>query len=164
MIFSAIDSLLRLVASIYLFITVISYISTLIKRRFLKLTGLSPASSPQTHCVLITGCDTGFGHILSKNLSKIGYHVVSACLTEEGVVSLTDVVMPVQCDVTVSQDVVKLISAVDEYCIKNNLKLWAVINNAGMLNIYICRYADSVTNVCVDCLNLFDYLAIFMRI
>ena len=32
--------------------------------------------------VLITGCDSGFGHLLVKRLEKLGFHVFACCLTE----------------------------------------------------------------------------------
>lgn len=34
--------------------------------------------------VLITGCDTGFGHRLAQDLDKRGARVFAGCLTEEG--------------------------------------------------------------------------------
>ena len=34
--------------------------------------------------ILVTGCDTGFGHEIAKRLDKLGCHVFAACLTEKG--------------------------------------------------------------------------------
>lgn len=34
--------------------------------------------------VLITGCDTGFGHLSAKQLDKLGCNVFAGCLTEKG--------------------------------------------------------------------------------
>lgn len=34
--------------------------------------------------VFITGCDTGFGHMLALRLDRMGFHVFAACLTETG--------------------------------------------------------------------------------
>ncbi|CAH2224395.1 retinol dehydrogenase 3-like [Pelobates cultripes] len=34
--------------------------------------------------VLITGCDTGFGNLLAKQLDQLGLLVLAACLTEKG--------------------------------------------------------------------------------
>lgn len=34
--------------------------------------------------ILITGCDTGFGHELAKDLDLNGYNVFAGCLTEKG--------------------------------------------------------------------------------
>ena len=34
--------------------------------------------------ILVTGCDTGFGHEFSKKLDKLGCHVFAGFLTEKG--------------------------------------------------------------------------------
>lgn len=34
--------------------------------------------------VLITGCDTGFGHLSAKQLDRLGCHVFAGCLSEKG--------------------------------------------------------------------------------
>ena len=34
--------------------------------------------------ILVTGCDTGFGHELAKDLDRNGYNVFAGCLTERG--------------------------------------------------------------------------------
>ena len=34
--------------------------------------------------ILITGCDTGFGNLATKELDKLGCHVFAGCLTETG--------------------------------------------------------------------------------
>ena len=34
--------------------------------------------------ILITGCDTGFGHEVAKDLDRNGYNVFAGCLTEVG--------------------------------------------------------------------------------
>ena len=41
--------------------------------------------------ILVTGCDTGFGHEISKRLDKQGCHVFAACLTEAGETELKKV-------------------------------------------------------------------------
>ena len=41
-----------------------------------------------SRCVLITGCDTGFGNLLARNLDKRGVTVFAGCLTEQGVKEL----------------------------------------------------------------------------
>jgi hypothetical protein len=47
---------------------------------------------PAETIVVITGCDSGFGEMTSRALTKLGYKVVSACLTDEGVQRLQNVV------------------------------------------------------------------------
>jgi len=34
--------------------------------------------------ILVTGCDSGFGHELAKRLDSLGCHVFAGCLTEKG--------------------------------------------------------------------------------
>lgn len=37
-----------------------------------------------SRCVLITGCDTGFGHEFAKRLDRIQCTVFAGCLTQQG--------------------------------------------------------------------------------
>lgn len=39
--------------------------------------------------VLITGCDSGFGNLLARQLDRRGFHVLAACLTEKGAADLS---------------------------------------------------------------------------
>lgn len=39
--------------------------------------------------VLITGCDSGFGNLLARQLDRRGFHVLAACLTEKGATDLS---------------------------------------------------------------------------
>ena len=40
--------------------------------------------------VFITGCDTGFGNLLTKKLDGLGFHVFAGCLSEKGMKQLDD--------------------------------------------------------------------------
>ncbi|XP_069559662.1 D-beta-hydroxybutyrate dehydrogenase, mitochondrial isoform X1 [Brachyistius frenatus] len=90
--------------------------------------------------VLITGCDSGFGHALAKHLHKLGFTVFAGCLLKdkngEGAKELeefhSDRMKVVQLDVCSEEQV----NTAVEY-IKGNLQdsergLWAVVNNAGV--------------------------------
>ena len=59
--------------------------------------------------VVITGCDTGFGHETAIRLDKIGVHVLANCLTKEGEQNLksetSDRLKTFQMDVTNSQQI-----------------------------------------------------------
>ena len=57
--------------------------------------------------VLITGCDTGFGNLTAKTLSKDGYHVFAGCLTKTGVESFHefDNITAFLLDVTKEEDI-----------------------------------------------------------
>lgn len=44
--------------------------------------------------VLITGCDSGFGNLLARQLDRKGFCVIAACLTEKGAADLAAVASP----------------------------------------------------------------------
>lgn len=44
--------------------------------------------------VFITGCDSGFGNLLARQLDGKGFHVIAACLTEEGAADLATAASP----------------------------------------------------------------------
>lgn len=39
-------------------------------------------------CVMITGCDSGFGNELAKRLDRLGLRVIAGCYTEQGIQEL----------------------------------------------------------------------------
>ncbi|XP_069118094.1 D-beta-hydroxybutyrate dehydrogenase, mitochondrial-like isoform X1 [Argopecten irradians] len=84
--------------------------------------------------VVITGCDTGFGHSLAKRLNEWGYTVYAGVLNEEGPGAKvlqshqSDRFHVVKLDVTKDEDVQQLL----EYVSGTGKGLWAVVNNAGM--------------------------------
>ena len=59
--------------------------------------------------VVITGCDTGFGHETAIRLDKMGVHVLATCLTKEGEQNLksetSDRLETFQMDVTNSKQI-----------------------------------------------------------
>jgi short chain dehydrogenase len=59
--------------------------------------------------VLITGCDTGFGHQAAKQLDSVGCRVIAACLSHEGCSTLSKTcssrLVPVMMDVTNEESV-----------------------------------------------------------
>ncbi|XP_063964661.1 retinol dehydrogenase 16-like isoform X2 [Lytechinus pictus] len=88
--------------------------------------------------VFITGCDTGFGNKLAKQLDTKGVHVIAACLTEKGRRDLDDVtsgrVKTLLLDVTDHDSVAKAYGEVLKI-IPHERALWGVVNNAGVSNI-----------------------------
>lgn len=44
--------------------------------------------------VFITGCDSGFGNLLARQLDGKGFHVTAACLTEKGAADLAALSSP----------------------------------------------------------------------
>jgi len=84
--------------------------------------------------VLITGCDAGFGRLLTKRLDGIGMHVYSGCLEES---SITDIekecssrVKGVQLDVTNINSIQSASKIIEEDL--NGQALWGIVNNAGI--------------------------------
>ncbi len=43
-----------------------------------------PHLSAESRYILVTGCDTGFGHAVARQLDALGGHVIAACYTEAG--------------------------------------------------------------------------------
>ena len=64
----------------------------------------------QDKYVFITGCDSGFGNLLARQLDRRGMRVLAACLTEEGAEQLrsktSDRLETVILDVTKTESVV----------------------------------------------------------
>lgn len=90
--------------------------------------------SGEGKAVVITGCDTGFGHRLAKRLSRQGFLVFAGCLScdSEGAVELKNLsnVKVLELDVTKQEHVDDALDAV-----KRDLggrELWAVVANAGI--------------------------------
>ncbi|XP_075447554.1 retinol dehydrogenase 16-like [Ascaphus truei] len=85
--------------------------------------------------VLITGCDTGFGNLLAKQLDRLGLRVLAACLTERGAEDLkketSSRLQTVILDVSDS----KSVSSAAKW-VTGTIKgtgLWGLVNNAGIL-------------------------------
>lgn len=97
---------------------------------------------PESHIILITGCDSGFGLLTAQKLLKLRYFVIALCLTEEGVTQLAKFadskgweqrLLAIKCDVTKENDLKKVYRKV-EGILQNDpkKKLWAIVNNAGI--------------------------------
>ncbi|KAF1550106.1 Retinol dehydrogenase 16, partial [Eudyptes schlegeli] len=83
--------------------------------------------------VLITGCDSGFGNLLARQLDARGLRVLAACLTETGAAQLRAAASPrlqtVLLDVTSSQSIAAATAWVRERV--GDQGLWGLVNNAG---------------------------------
>ncbi|XP_054717033.1 17-beta-hydroxysteroid dehydrogenase type 6-like [Uloborus diversus] len=92
---------------------------------------------PENRSVLITGCDSGFGHLLAKRLDSIGFHVFASCLFPEGKGACD---LKKQCSkrlqvlgLNVKED--DSVKSAFKF-VKENLgtsEFWALVNNAGIL-------------------------------
>ncbi|XP_063149820.1 retinol dehydrogenase 16-like [Candoia aspera] len=83
--------------------------------------------------VFITGCDTGFGNQLARQLDARGLRVLAACLTLEGAERLEKVtsnrLKTILLDVTSTERVAAAAEWV-KTCVGNK-GLWGLVNNAG---------------------------------
>ncbi|XP_034415593.1 D-beta-hydroxybutyrate dehydrogenase, mitochondrial [Cyclopterus lumpus] len=90
--------------------------------------------------VLVTGCDSGFGHALAKHLHTLGFTVFAGCLSKdeggEGAKELeefhSDRMKVVQLDVCSDEQVARAAEYVKDSLEDTDTGLWAVVNNAGV--------------------------------
>ncbi|CAG9536894.1 unnamed protein product [Cercopithifilaria johnstoni] len=99
--------------------------------------------------VFISGCDSGFGYLLAIKCAQNGLPTFAGCLTEHGMKGIEEVakktagkLIPVKIDVTNEESVQSAVRFVEEN-LNPNLKLWALVNNAGLLGT--CGYDDWCT-------------------
>lgn len=109
-------------------LALLAYISYRLYQHFVP----TPDISPNGKYVLISGCDTGFGHGLAVELDKQGFNVLAGVLTENSVTSLKSELSPkatvFQLDITKEDDINSAFELVKE---KTNT-LHALVNNAGI--------------------------------
>ncbi|XP_051261021.1 retinol dehydrogenase 1 [Dicentrarchus labrax] len=83
--------------------------------------------------VFITGCDSGFGNLLARQLDGKGFHVIAACLTERGAADLAAVASPrlktLLLNVTDSSSIRRAMEFVSKEVGEQGL--WGLVNNAG---------------------------------
>ncbi|XP_036750839.2 17-beta-hydroxysteroid dehydrogenase type 6 [Manis pentadactyla] len=83
--------------------------------------------------IFITGCDSGFGNLLARQLDARGLRVLAACLTEEGAEQLrrqtSDRLETVILDVTKTDNIAAATQWVKEHV--GHRGLWGLVNNAG---------------------------------
>ncbi|XP_027247977.1 retinol dehydrogenase 7 [Cricetulus griseus] len=88
----------------------------------------------QDKYVFITGCDSGFGNLLARQLDRRGMRVLAACLTEKGAEELrsktSDRLESVILDVTKTESIVAATQWMKERV--GNRGLWGLVNNAGI--------------------------------
>ncbi|KAL1775003.1 short-chain dehydrogenase/reductase family 9C member 7, partial [Sigmodon hispidus] len=93
-----------------------------------------PLESRQEKYVFITGCDSGFGNLLAKQLVDRGMRVLAACLTEEGAQKLQQEtsyqLQTILLDVTKTESIKAAAQWVRDQVGEQGL--WALVNNAGV--------------------------------
>ncbi|XP_054716406.1 retinol dehydrogenase 16-like [Uloborus diversus] len=86
--------------------------------------------------VLITGCDTGFGHAAAKRLDSKGFHVFASCLFPDGKGACdlknncSERLKILELDVRKDDSVKNALDFVKENL--GTLEFWAIVNNAGI--------------------------------
>ncbi|XP_048662916.1 retinol dehydrogenase 16 isoform X2 [Marmota marmota marmota] len=89
----------------------------------------------QDKYVFITGCDTGFGNLLARQLDMKGMRVLAVCLTEEGAKQLrvrtSERLETVTLDVTNTESIAAATQWVKEHVGERGL--WGLVNNAGII-------------------------------
>ncbi|KAK2857088.1 hypothetical protein Q5P01_005823 [Channa striata] len=94
-----------------------------------------PARS-RGYAVLVTGCDSGFGHHLARSLDLRGFVVFAGCLCPDGdgarslTLQSSSNLKILKLDVTSDEDVQQAKKTVQENLPEKGL--WAVVNNAGI--------------------------------
>ncbi|XP_060923163.1 D-beta-hydroxybutyrate dehydrogenase, mitochondrial [Limanda limanda] len=95
-----------------------------------------PMQDGRGHAVLITGCDSGFGHQLARCLDHKGFVVFAGCLCPEGIGAqslsrqTSSSLTILRLDVTKDEDVQQAKKTVQDNLPEKGL--WAVVNNAGI--------------------------------
>ena len=92
-------------------------------------------ASSRSKCVVVSGCDSGFGADVSAKLAAEGFTVFAGCLTKEGIArcSATAGIVAIELDVTNEQAVNALVRRVSEWLDADTSRaLHAVVNNAGI--------------------------------
>ncbi|XP_072135583.1 11-beta-hydroxysteroid dehydrogenase type 2-like isoform X1 [Mobula birostris] len=96
--------------------------------------------SPHGKAVLITGCDSGFGHSLAKRLHLLGFQVFAMVLHEEGDGAQalrhfgSDRLSVIQMDVTDRAMVQEVKEKIERQL--GNKGLYALVNNAGITTCF----------------------------
>uniref|UniRef100_F1L5G9 17-beta-hydroxysteroid dehydrogenase type 6 n=1 Tax=Ascaris suum TaxID=6253 RepID=F1L5G9_ASCSU len=94
--------------------------------------------------VFITGCDSGFGRMIAMKCAQNGMPTFAGCLTEKGAKSVESEastlkegssLRAVMIDLT-NDDSVKAAAEFVKKQMKAGVKLWAVVNNAGVFTTY----------------------------
>ncbi|KNC85291.1 hypothetical protein SARC_02514 [Sphaeroforma arctica JP610] len=87
-----------------------------------------------THFIFITGCDSGFGYMLSKSMDKKGFSVIATCLTDKGAQKLksetSDRLRTMVFDMTNEKQLDEAVENTKAIC--GNYGLYCLVNNAGV--------------------------------
>ncbi|XP_075055546.1 retinol dehydrogenase 7-like [Mixophyes fleayi] len=112
--------------------------------------------------VFITGCDSGFGNLLARQLDRRGMRVLAACLTETGAENLkketSSRLQTIILDVSDSKSVSSAAEWVSH--IVGEKGLWGLVNNAGIGGKFVpngwLKKEDFLSILQVNLLGLID--------
>ena len=115
----------------------LKFILQIIKIKFYHFDQVSPKGKG----VLITGCDSGFGHGLAIKLHSLGFTVFACSIdgTSEGAQKLkglgagTNRLKVIKIDITKQEQVDEALTFVERNLPANGL--WGIVNNAGIGNV-----------------------------
>ncbi|XP_054153453.1 retinol dehydrogenase 7-like [Oppia nitens] len=103
--------------------------------------------------VFITGCDSGFGNLLAKELDSKGFTVFASCLNPDSkaVQSLSnlcsDRLKILKMDVTKDDDIKEAVNFVNNNLQNNDL--WAIVNNAGIMHFLPVEWGQEGVDIFV---------------
>ncbi|CAM2109517.1 unnamed protein product [Caretta caretta] len=93
-------------------------------------------ASVQDKHVFITGCDSGFGHMLARRLDRKGFRVLAGCLTQKGADNLQRTssagLRATRLDVTSTESIQRAVEWVQAAVGEKGL--FGLVNNAGVAN------------------------------
>ncbi|XP_042888445.1 D-beta-hydroxybutyrate dehydrogenase, mitochondrial-like isoform X2 [Penaeus japonicus] len=114
--------------------------------------------------VLVTGCDSGFGHALAQRLDSLGFRVFAGCLRahEEGAqrlqFSASSRLHVLQLDITKEEQVNKALQEVK--VLLSPRELWGVVNNAGISTFGAVEWTPLQTFQDVASVNIFGHIRV----
>lgn len=115
--------------------------------------------------VLVTGCDTGFGHALALRLDALGFHVFAGCLqaSEEGAQNLASSASSrlrvIQLDITKEEEVNEALKEVRSL-LSPGEELWGLVNNAGISTFGAVEWTSLQTFQEVTDVNVFGNIRV----
>ena len=113
-------------------VDLVSYPEHFLVQKRSRLTDWS-SKTKTTKAILVTGCDSGFGRSLAIQMAGLGFHVIAACLTMEGAQFLDSIATIVVADLATEKGLRKVLDVVRSQVVaKEDMELWAIVNNAGM--------------------------------
>ncbi|KAM6935011.1 retinol dehydrogenase 1 [Xenentodon cancila] len=116
----------------HLVLTCVLLLATLAAIRWYIRDSYKVDAFAQKH-VLITGCDSGFGNLLARQLDLKGFHIIAACLTENGAADLALAASPrlktLLLNVTDGTSIRRAVEFVSREVGERGL--WGLVNNAG---------------------------------